>query len=72
MKNYGGILLSNFSEYRKFENLGRNDKCACESGKKYKKCCIYFNLKKDVKNPNCDFAKTVDSLYKSNEKKESK
>lgn len=24
----------------KFHNLGRNDTCACGSGKKYKKCCI--------------------------------
>ena len=24
----------------KFGSLGRNDKCACESGKKFKKCCI--------------------------------
>ena len=22
------------------KNLGRNDKCWCESGKKYKKCCL--------------------------------
>lgn len=22
------------------EKIGRNDKCPCQSGKKYKKCCI--------------------------------
>tara|TARA_R100001594_G_C3903361_1_gene231432 strand:+ start:373 stop:621 length:249 start_codon:yes stop_codon:yes gene_type:complete len=22
------------------KNIGRNDKCPCNSGKKYKKCCI--------------------------------
>ena len=29
-----------FDEYKKRKNLGRNDKCYCESGKKYKKCCL--------------------------------
>jgi len=27
-------------EYKKFKHLGRNDRCACGSGKKYKQCCI--------------------------------
>lgn len=27
----------------KFQNLNRNDKCACGSGKKYKKCCMNTN-----------------------------
>ncbi len=27
-------------EYKLYVNLGRNDKCACGSGKKYKHCCI--------------------------------
>lgn len=29
----------------KIENvvIGRNDKCPCDSGKKYKHCCIYIN-----------------------------
>jgi len=27
-------------EYVKFKKLGRNDKCACDSGKKYKNCCM--------------------------------
>jgi uncharacterized protein YchJ len=27
-------------EFLKFKNLGRNDVCACGSGKKYKQCCI--------------------------------
>jgi predicted nucleic acid-binding Zn-ribbon protein len=27
-------------EAKKFKGLGRNDKCACGSGKKYKHCCI--------------------------------
>ena len=24
----------------KIKNIGRNDKCPCHSGKKYKKCCL--------------------------------
>ncbi len=35
-----------------FRNLGRNDKCPCGSGKKYKKCCID---KKGVELPQYDF-----------------
>lgn len=33
-------------EYKQFSKLGRNDKCACGSGKKYKVCCIakYQNI----------------------------
>lgn len=27
-------------EYEPFRKLGRNDKCACGSGKKYKACCL--------------------------------
>lgn len=27
-------------QYQKFKNLGRNDTCACGTGKKYKKCCM--------------------------------
>jgi uncharacterized protein YchJ len=27
-------------DYQKYKGLGRNDTCACGSGKKYKKCCI--------------------------------
>jgi uncharacterized protein YecA (UPF0149 family) len=26
--------------YRKYEKIGRNDKCPCGSGKKFKHCCI--------------------------------
>lgn len=25
---------------RKFDKVGRNDPCPCDSGKKFKKCCI--------------------------------
>lgn len=28
------------AEVEKYKNLGRNDKCACGSGKKYKQCCL--------------------------------
>jgi hypothetical protein len=28
------------SEYHDFKHLGRNDTCACGSGKKYKRCCL--------------------------------
>ena len=34
------IALGNIEEYRKYKDLGRNDKCACNSGRKFKKCCI--------------------------------
>ena len=61
MKKYG-ILMANLTEYNKFEKLGRNDKCACGSGKKYKKCCINFDWRKDIKNPENDFTKTVMNL----------
>lgn len=27
-------------EYLQYKNLGRNDKCACGSDKKYKNCCL--------------------------------
>ena len=47
MKNT--ILLDNLEKYSKFCDLGRNDKCACESGKKYKKCCINIDWSKEVK-----------------------
>ena len=33
-------------EYDKRKNLGRNDKCYCESGKKYKKCCLNKHFEK--------------------------
>jgi hypothetical protein len=28
------------AELQKFKDVGRNDKCLCGSGKKYKKCCL--------------------------------
>jgi uncharacterized protein YchJ len=27
-------------DQKKYAHLGRNDKCLCGSGKKYKKCCL--------------------------------
>ena len=35
-----------FDEYKKRKNLGRNDKCYCESDKKYKKCCLNKDFEK--------------------------
>lgn len=35
-----------------YDNIGRNDKCPCESGKKYKKCCL---PESGVLRPHCDF-----------------
>lgn len=32
------------------DNIGRNDKCKCGSGKKYKKCCLDIN-KGDSRGP---------------------
>ncbi len=56
------ILLANLKEYQKFNQLKRNDKCGCGSGKKYKKCCINFSWNEDIKNPDCLFTKSVQSL----------
>ena len=46
--NIKGVLLENLGEWIKFSKLGRNDKCACGSGKKFKKCCINIDWKKGV------------------------
>tara|TARA_R100001082_G_C4240548_1_gene107132 strand:+ start:288 stop:440 length:153 start_codon:yes stop_codon:yes gene_type:complete len=40
------VLLTNLEEWIKYRDLGRNDKCACGSGKKYKKCCINVDWNK--------------------------
>jgi len=51
LKYLMGILITPFNEWSylktkvrhphsKFKNVGRNDQCPCESGKKYKKCCL--------------------------------
>ena len=45
-----GVLLENIGEWLEYSRLGRNDKCLCGSGKKYKKCCIDFDWTKDIKN----------------------
>ena len=37
------VAFGNWDEYKKYKTLGRNDKCACDSGRKYKKCCINRN-----------------------------
>jgi hypothetical protein len=58
------ILLANLMEYDKFKNLGRNDKCGCGSGKKFKKCCINFDWKNEIKNHDCKFTKNVKLLAK--------
>ena len=34
------IAMGHWKEYQNYKNLGRNNKCGCGSGKKYKKCCI--------------------------------
>ena len=34
------IAFGNWQEFKAYRDLGRNDKCGCGSGKKYKKCCI--------------------------------
>ena len=31
--------------WRKKVKIGRNDKCSCGSGKKYKKCCLSLEVK---------------------------
>lgn len=43
--NMGGarVALNNLNKFELFSRLGRNDRCACGSGKKFKKCCININ-----------------------------
>ena len=53
-------------EYSKFKTLGRNDKCGCGSGKKYKKCCINFDWSKDIKNEDCEMTKNVRAVSEKN------
>ncbi|MBL7128969.1 MAG: SEC-C domain-containing protein [Ignavibacteria bacterium] len=38
--------------HTRYKHIGRNDKCPCESGKKYKKCCL---LEEGVLRPHVDF-----------------
>ena len=40
--------LDNLEAWVKYRDLGRNDKCACGSGKKYKKCCINIDWTKPL------------------------
>ena len=42
------IAMGNWEKFRLFRDLGRNDKCACGSGKKFKKCCINVDWTKEV------------------------
>ena len=34
------VTIEEWSELSQREGIGRNDKCFCGSGKKFKKCCI--------------------------------
>lgn len=43
--------------------LGRNDKCHCGSGKKYKKCCFLVDQEKKQES-----AKNMDDLFKNGHK----
>ena len=40
------VLINNLERFKLYNKLGRNDKCACDSGKKFKKCCININWEK--------------------------
>ena len=33
-------ILAKICEKKKTYKIGRNEKCPCKSGKKYKKCCL--------------------------------
>ena len=37
------IAIGHWREYQNYNDLKRNNKCGCGSGKKYKKCCINRN-----------------------------
>ena len=39
------VTIEEWSELNQREGIGRNDKCICGSGKKFKKCCINKELK---------------------------
>ena len=34
------VAIEEWADLNKRKGIGRNDKCFCGSGKKYKKCCI--------------------------------
>ena len=42
-----------------YENIGRNDRCPCGSGKKYKKCCLgtakIYTTHYRINIANCEF-----------------
>ena len=42
--------------HAKFKSVGRNEPCPCESGEKYKKCCL---LQKGVLRPHCELSFSV-------------
>ncbi len=34
--------------FRKGKTQGRNDKCACDSGKKFKHCCLRKTIEEEI------------------------
>ena len=50
-------ILTNIKEnkpkpfIREEPKIGRNEPCPCGSGKKYKKCCLYKEVKEQTKRP---------------------
>jgi len=50
IKNYlKEVKISLTEKQRKTKKIGRNDTCPCGSGKKFKKCCLYRELKGEQK-----------------------
>ncbi len=37
------VALGNLNKFKLYSRLSRNDRCACGSGRKFKKCCININ-----------------------------
>ena len=45
-RNYASFPTENTRKSTKTKKLGRNEPCHCDSGKKYKKCCLDKDIKK--------------------------
>lgn len=55
------------NEWVNYRDLGRNDKCICRSGKKYKKCCMEYaeiciRMYSDIENERDDYKVHNDAI----------
>lgn len=40
LQEYYALQIAETERKQKFAGVGRNDKCPCGSGKKFKRCCL--------------------------------